>query len=799
MAADIEDLANLAGRELDHRYILDKFIDRGGFGAVYQGRDQKFSDSSIDVVNGARPADRPFSNSTVAIKVGLSVREFMKEAKLAHEVEHENIVRVKDYGCDDGLAYLVMEFLHGEDLEKLFRKQGNKLTDDQLRKFVSEVGDALAHAHACGLIHRDLKPRNIFIKEGRRRTGDTATPSKFVLVDFGIASRFNTKGTLANVTQKGAGTVEYMAPELLKENPNSTVLSDIYAFGVLLYQMMGGQVPFPQSDSSMLALTTCVTQICNSSPPSLAELARDRRFPESVIAVVMQCLEKDPAKRPSTIAEVRERFLAGMQPVTANRQQTIRPDDVPRIDSLRRWNPDPPPTPHPPRTPWGWVLITVSLLIGFVVFAGQSIFRDNRGSTPSADLFDGQNPVDDGATIEWGVEKPKTLLFLIDNLPKNSQVKFEEIKHPSFTIKQSEGQIPNASQVYELSVTDLSNLPKEASLTLSATASGSKRVFQKKINITLQLPEPWLPNESSRKFRPTVDARLIRVGTRIYASVLECELAGRAVRFRLIPGRTIKKQTIETFYIMERLVTNEMFRMFANEVPGVRAASGSPDASAPAASVTVLEAQQFSRWLAPNYGNLPTAIEWDVAAGYYEFLELVSHHIVDTNKDNNDIIIDNKWDGEYSSTPLLGNKVFIGAGPTKCRFRDGDSEQRECSPYGCFFDQRLKSGNFKGQPYAELTGSLVTEEDLRESCPSGKPSSSVKEKFRTNKTSACVRALNEQDYYDVWLEAAADGQQVAGRKVVAQNIDDKNAFFLVGSSGTCDDETGFRVVLTTSP
>ena len=92
-----EDLDGLVGRELDGRYLLDKFIDRGGFGAVYRAIDKKF-------------------NRHIAVKVGLSYREFMKEAKLAAEVRHDHIVQVSDYGHDNGLAYLVMVFLHGEDL-----------------------------------------------------------------------------------------------------------------------------------------------------------------------------------------------------------------------------------------------------------------------------------------------------------------------------------------------------------------------------------------------------------------------------------------------------------------------------------------------------------------------------------------------------------------------------------------------------------------------------------------------------------------------------------------------------------
>ena len=139
-----EDLEGLVGRVLDGRYLLDKYIDHcGGFGrCAYRGIDKEIQLSC-----------RGESWSVLS-------RRFMKEAKLAAEVRHDHIVQVSDYGNDHGLAYLVMEFLHGEDLEKLFKGQGYRLTNEQIRMFVSHVGDALAHAHAEQLIHRDLKPRN---------------------------------------------------------------------------------------------------------------------------------------------------------------------------------------------------------------------------------------------------------------------------------------------------------------------------------------------------------------------------------------------------------------------------------------------------------------------------------------------------------------------------------------------------------------------------------------------------------------------------------------------------------------
>lgn len=311
------DVSALEGRVLKARYRLDKFLNRGGFGAVYKATELRF-------------------NTTVAVKTGLNLREFTREAKLLKSVEHPNIVHVDDYDVDSGLAFIVMEYLHGEDLDKLFEGQNRRLSQDQLQKLVAEIGSALSYAHSRTLIHRDLKPQNIILKEPQGDLTQTSEGTKFVLLDFGIASQLNTTGTMANFTLNGAGTIEYMAPELLVTSPRATPQSDIYAFGIILYQMITGSVPFPQRDQSIVGMSECVKAIQLQEPAAFVYNKETPAFHRRVEALVLSCLAKDPTKRPQSIGEVCERFSKAIAPPKPPEPATPRkPKERPLPDNLQ--------------------------------------------------------------------------------------------------------------------------------------------------------------------------------------------------------------------------------------------------------------------------------------------------------------------------------------------------------------------------------------------------------------------------------------------------------------------------------
>ena len=251
------------------------------------------------------------------MKLGIPVNEstaesFLTEFQLTNAIRHRHIVEVTDHGRDGDYFFLVMEHLHGGSLEQLFERQQRRLTREQLRQFVDEIGDAIAATHSKHVIHRDLKPRNIFLKS---KIGEGKSPDqidadeRFILVDFRIAAKLDTDRPLRNQAQDGAGTIEYMAPELLSKQPASSPQTDIYAFGVILYQMLTGQVPFPLSDGTHIGIAKSIQAILHAPPHPFLMKSKDPHVSKAMEELVLQCLEKDPLRRPQSMSEVRHRFL----------------------------------------------------------------------------------------------------------------------------------------------------------------------------------------------------------------------------------------------------------------------------------------------------------------------------------------------------------------------------------------------------------------------------------------------------------------------------------------------------------
>ena len=707
-----EDLQDLVGRELDGRYVLEKYIDRGGYGAVYQGNDKKF-------------------NQPVAIKVGLSSREFMKEARLAAEVRHNHIVQVSDFGSDKGIAYLVMEFLHGEDLEKLFKRQGNQLSPEQLRKFVNEVGDALAYAHADHLIHRDLKPRNVILRQHVSKSGTSTGNSKFVLLDFGIAAKLDSEGTQRNRTQDGAGTVEYMAPELLGREPRATPQSDIYAFGIILYQMMTGQVPFPQSDTSHMALAECLNAICRSAPPPFREVAPDRTYPPAIEALVMECLEKDPVRRPISMNEVRERFIeahdrALKRPATVKKPtrdftKTIRPEDLIEAeddadDESEHQKPKLTPSPKTPHrsSVLPWIVLLLMALGGAGWYASQQI------AVPpiSVSLTDESGNEINAETPIW-IEAGKSLkLTFIVDLHRSASLDFGVADKPEgVEVELANGPFRGTSQSLTITVTDLNPANLEPTpIVLRAEEPGSSIFWERQVRIVIGRPAlSWWPAELDRlAFYESPDSRLVKLDGKIYPTVLQRDVGDHPVRFRLVPAKRIDERSAGTFYIMEGLVTNGTFNAFAKEnldfeliprKPEERAWEQKDLAESPVTDIFVLEAQKFAFWLGgPQFATLPSTLEWEIAAGYQDFVLVLKDKFQENLIEN---IGEDKLRGlqpiKFENHPLLAT-AWLGTGPALGLFQDVNGEQlKGRSLYGCAFP-RLPDG----RRATEFTRSLNT-------------------------------------------------------------------------------------------
>lgn len=596
------ELDELIGRVLDGRYALDEYIDRGGFGAVYRGTDNRL-------------------RQNVAVKVGQSTREFMKEARLAVEVKHNHIVQVTDYGNDSGIAYLVMEYLQGETLEQLFIRQGRKLSPDQLRKLVFEIGDALMCAHAENLIHRDLKPRNIILKEYISKSGTTKGISKFVLFDFGIAAKIDSEGTLKNSARDLSGTIVYMAPEVLRRDSPATQQSDIYAFGVILYQMLTGQVPFPQIDGSQYARSECVRSIVTQPTPRFRDVVPDRKISPAMEEFVLQCLDKDPMRRPQSMEKVRERFL------------DIHDEEMERIAlSLQ---------PKPKSSSGvAWLFVFLLLLsIGGGVW-WLKIQPQNQGETERTVVVPPWNP-----TFEY----PKRI-DLVTGQASEHKIKISSMPADAkldITLESTEELSSNGIRIV-VSPSKTDRLVWDLSLTAEPGAEPIDTIMltaKTHENETSQLPINlrliWLPPN----FEPVDPQQLVRTDGIHYFNQIHRSIGTQKLEFLLItkpkgfgdPGN---------FYMMKEKVWRELFDAYLAENPkqisrdrieAIHANWSKEDAEVSATSqaskksnkAVVKGTSDHPRWpvtgLSPEEaslvadwigGKLPTTSQWNRAAGY---------------------------------------------------------------------------------------------------------------------------------------------------------------------------------------
>lgn len=272
----------LIGATLAGRYVVESVIGEGGMATVYAARHRLVDRScAIKVMN------ETFANNEV-------IRErFRREAKAAQKLAHPNIIEIMDQGeTPDGRLYLVMELLTGETLAN--RIQRGKVPLKEALPIASEIARALARAHDLEVIHRDLKPENIFLTEEE----DDALRVK--LLDFGIAR--STRDSRLTGAGELFGTPEYMAPERVKST-DAGPSADVYALGVILYEMLAGSLPFDAEDPMSLLVKHVKEQ---PIPPR----ERDRSIPESAERLILELLAKDPKDRPVDAHRVHADLMA---------------------------------------------------------------------------------------------------------------------------------------------------------------------------------------------------------------------------------------------------------------------------------------------------------------------------------------------------------------------------------------------------------------------------------------------------------------------------------------------------------
>jgi Tol biopolymer transport system component/tRNA A-37 threonylcarbamoyl transferase component Bud32 len=271
----------MIGTILGHYRITEK-LGEGGMGVVYKAQDLHLDRSvALKVLPPERFADPERK------------QRFTLEAKSASALNHPNIVTIHDIASDAGVDFIAMEYVPGTTLDRLIPGKGMRLND--ALKIAVQVADALAAAHAIGIIHRDVKPSNIMVSDqGRVKVMDFGLVKLKGLVAPAAASATATVTAIRTAEGRIVGTLHYMSPEQA-QGRDIDERSDVFSFGSMLYEMVSGRRPF-QGDS---AVTTLAAVIEKEPPPLTGEI------PAGVEKVVTRCLRKDPSRRYQHMADVR--------------------------------------------------------------------------------------------------------------------------------------------------------------------------------------------------------------------------------------------------------------------------------------------------------------------------------------------------------------------------------------------------------------------------------------------------------------------------------------------------------------
>ena len=331
------------------RYRLLSRIAIGGMGEVWAAKDEIIlRDVAIKILKPEYMGDPGF------------LERFRTEAKHAAMVNHEGIANVFDYGEDDGSAWLVMELVPGESLAKIIERE-KQLDPERVLDIVAQTARALHAAHLAGLVHRDVKPGNLLI-----------TPTGVVkITDFGIARVADQVSLTA--TGQVMGTVQYLAPEQATGKP-ATPLTDVYSLGIVAYESLAGKRPFTGETQMAIALA----QI-NDAPAQLPDTIDPR-----IQALVMACIAKKPAQRPTSALElaIRAEGLMANAPRRTSATQLLTVATPAVTEATTVIKTDTAESPKPPIV-WPWIATIALLVITGLTVILAMIFTPKAGPTPT--------------------------------------------------------------------------------------------------------------------------------------------------------------------------------------------------------------------------------------------------------------------------------------------------------------------------------------------------------------------------------------------------------------------------------
>jgi len=291
------------GADFGPRYRIEALLGQGGMGRVY-----KATDKDLDRVVALKVVRQGMMGETDAL------RRFKQELVLASKISHKNILRIHDMGEVGDVKFITMAYVEGLDLHGILQ-ENPKLPMERILKFAVQLAEALAAAHAEGVVHRDLKPQNILVNKD----------DQIFVSDFGLAKSFE-EGAIG-MTRTGAflGTPRYMSPEQVEGKP-ADQRSDLYAYGLILYEMVAGDVPFT-GETTLKVMYQRIQEKPKS--PKLVNPA----LPNWLVRIIMRCLERDPADRYQSAYEILADLQGSKSSSSSTRTVQI---EIPEF-AQRRW------------------------------------------------------------------------------------------------------------------------------------------------------------------------------------------------------------------------------------------------------------------------------------------------------------------------------------------------------------------------------------------------------------------------------------------------------------------------------
>lgn len=292
------------GQKINNRYEIIRTIGEGGMANVYLGYDTILDRNvAIKVLRGDLSSDEKF------------VRRFQREALSASSLSHPNIVEVYDVGEDNGLYYIVMEYIDGKTLKQLLKKRGS-LTLSEAIDIMLQITDGMAHAHDSYIVHRDLKPQNIMIKDD----------GQIKITDFGIAMALN--ATQLTQTNSVMGSVHYLPPEQAA-GKGCTIQSDIYSMGIIFYELLTGELPFKGDSAVEIALKQMKDPL-----PDVHKMNKD--IPQSIENIILKATAKNPKNRYQNVREMYQDLLTALNDDRMNEEPYVYPYKEHEVDDTTK-------------------------------------------------------------------------------------------------------------------------------------------------------------------------------------------------------------------------------------------------------------------------------------------------------------------------------------------------------------------------------------------------------------------------------------------------------------------------------